>query len=113
MSDVSGATPTQTAPTAPNSPDRAGGAETRAFAAQPQGGAQVKTQAGAVVGQATDQAASALAAGMDMAQEKAQALQQWASDQRDTNRERIRAHPITSCAATFGVGLILGMLLAR
>jgi ElaB/YqjD/DUF883 family membrane-anchored ribosome-binding protein len=112
MTDVTAATSIPA--TADRQTDSGATGETRAFGAgQPRPAVQAKTQAGAVAAQAADQAANALADGVDLAQQKAEALQKWASDQRDTNRERIRTHPITSCAAAFGVGIILGMLLAR
>lgn len=54
-----------------------------------------------------------LTQGLDTAQAKAQQARQWASQQGETFKQRVTAKPVESSVAVFGVGLIVGLLLAR
>jgi ElaB/YqjD/DUF883 family membrane-anchored ribosome-binding protein len=56
---------------------------------------------------------SLIADGLETAQAKAEEARRWAAEQGRTLRETVLEHPMTSCAAAFGGGLILGLLLAR
>jgi hypothetical protein len=56
---------------------------------------------------------SLLVAGIETAQAKAEEVQRWAKQKEDTARAHVRAHPISSCATVFGLGLILGLLARR
>jgi ElaB/YqjD/DUF883 family membrane-anchored ribosome-binding protein len=96
----------------------AGGAarEPRGFAPGSTAQGQSKDQidkAARTARSAVDQAGTAFSSGMDNAQARMQDIQDWASQQQDTARERIREHPLTSMAITFGAGMLFGMLMAR
>jgi ElaB/YqjD/DUF883 family membrane-anchored ribosome-binding protein len=96
----------------------AGGAarEPRGFGPGSTAQAQSKEQldrAARTARSAVDQAGAAFSTGMDSAQARVQDLQDWAGHQQETARERIREHPLTSVAVTFGAGMLLGMLLSR
>lgn len=57
--------------------------------------------------------ASLLADGLDTFQAKSREFQAWSTRQTAASRETVRLHPFTSCAATFGAGVLFGIMLMR
>ena len=117
MSDTPSTSPTDKSPNLGTAMGQgtAGGAarEPRGFASGTPTPGEVKAQFGQAAQSAVDQASAALSSGMDTAQAKMQDMQDWASQQQDTARARIREHPLTAMAVTFGAGMLFGMLMSR
>lgn len=115
-SDVSGASLDEDRPFAPSAggstgstPGSSSGASSGSF------GASTGSSYGSDLSDLDDESEedSVLVRGIDVAEAKAADLRYWADDQGSALRETILEHPITSCAATFGIGLVFGVLLAR
>lgn len=118
MSDTPSTSSTDKSPNVGMGQGTAGGAarEPRGFAPGSTAQGQAKEQfnrAARTAQSAVDQAGAAFSSGVDNAQARIQDIQDWANQQQDTARERIREHPLTSVAVTFGAGMLLGMLLSR